>query len=122
MTGRGCQRGVRTLRRAKVAVEHDPDSGGVCLTGVLDFDVVPSVRAEIAVRLLTAPARTLDLSGLTDLTGPAIVLIEELLEDGIAVRCAAGSPAEETLRAAGIAERVEVLEAPRPPRTETDTE
>ncbi|MCA1983095.1 hypothetical protein [Nocardioides nematodiphilus] len=109
---------VRALRRTKLAVEQDLESGGVSLTGELDFDVVPSARAEIAVRLLTATARTVDLSGLTDLTGPAVVLIEELLEDGVAIRCAAGCAAEETLRVAGLTERVEVIVPPRPRNAE----
>ena len=86
----------------------------MCLTGELDFDVVPTARAEIAVRLLTASVRTVDLSGLTDLTGPAVVLIEELLEDGVTIRCAAGCAAEATLRAAGLAERIDVIAAPQP--------
>ena len=77
---------------------------------------MPSARAEIAVRLLTASARTVDLSGLTGFTGPAVALIEELLEDGVEVRCAAGCVAEETLRDAGLAERIDVIATPRPRR------
>jgi len=111
---------ARAPRRSKLAVEVDPESGAVCLTGELDFDVVPSGRAEIAVRLLTASARTVDLSGLTDLTGPAVVLIEELLEDGVAIRCASGSAAAEALCGVGLAERIDVVPSlrPRGPRAE----
>jgi anti-anti-sigma regulatory factor len=106
--------GGATLKRAKLVIELDPQSGGVCLAGEIDFAVVPDARAELAARLHTASARLVDVSGLTVLTGAGAVLIEELLDDGVTVRCAINSPVGETLRDLDLADRVHLVEVPHP--------
>lgn len=90
-------------------IEQDPISGGLSVSGELDFTVAPEAHAELAARLHGAQRRIVDLSGLTMLAGSGASVLEELLEDDVELRCAATSPAYDTLSTLGLADRVRTV-------------
>jgi len=92
-------------------VERDPGTGHLRLLGELDFVAVPAMRAELALRMDTPGPHTVDLSALKLLAPGGASLLDELLEDGVRLRCATGSPAYETLMALELLDRVETVPA-----------
>jgi len=90
-------------------IEQDPASGGLSVSGELDFTIALEAQAELAARLHGAQRRIVDLSGLTILAGSGASVLEELLEDDVELRCTPTSPAYETLRSLGLADRVRMV-------------
>lgn len=93
-------------------VERDPVTGHARLLGELDFAVVPAARAELALSLIAPDPRVVDLSDLDALSPSGATFLEELLDDGVVLRCRVGCPAHEALVAAGLADRVEIVPGP----------
>lgn len=92
-------------------VERDPATGDLRLLGELDYTSVSVMRAELAVQMYDAGPHRVDLSTLKLLAPAGIELLEELLDDEVRLRCSVGSPAYETLAAAGLLDRVEIVAA-----------
>ncbi|WGL51782.1 hypothetical protein P5P86_17730 [Nocardioides sp. BP30] len=98
-----------TLDQRVPTVERDPATGELRLVGELDFAVVPTVRAELAMQLDSAGSHAVDLSSLARLTPAGVTFLEELLEEHVALRCARDCAAYEVLDAVGMLDRVEIV-------------
>lgn len=103
----------RALRSTKLTIEPDPRSGGLRVSGELDFTIAAEAHAELAARLHTVRRRIVDLTGLTALAVSGATVLEELLEDDIELRCSATCPAYTTLLALGLGDRVRLVPVPR---------